>query len=278
MTRAAGSASAAAMAAASSSRRAGVMVLYSRARFRTLEQTPSAVSVRSVCMRHASPAGRGAVNCDDFGYGILSHPMRSSPRLPLHALAVILLIGPRPLLAMPLGDGHTMDGAAELESGKVALDQTDEKLDSRLRQVRGLRASGPLRAGPLRPPHWRRNGQVRVVVRVGNLDPATREALERAGLSLQHENAEDGLVEGWVAAGGVRAVAAVEGVRSVRPAERGETRVVGSGDAASRANLVRALRGFTGAGVRVGVISNGIDEKGDLPAVTVPPGASAGGG
>jgi subtilisin family serine protease len=179
---------------------------------------------------------------------------------------------------MPLDDGHTMDGAAELESGKVALDQTDQKLDSRLRQVRGLRASGPLRAGPLRPPHWRRNGQVRVVVRVGDLDPATREALEGAGLSIRHENAEDGLVEGWVAAGGVRAVAAVEGVRSVRPAERGEARVVGTGDAASRANLVRALRGFTGAGVRVGVISDGIDEPGDLPGVTVPPGASRGGG
>ena len=95
-----------------------------------------------------------------------------------------------------------MDGAAELQSGKAALDQTDQKLDSRLRVVRGLREDGALRNGPRRSPGWRRNGRVRVLVRVGDLVAATREALEAAGLSIERENVESGLVEGWVPAGG----------------------------------------------------------------------------
>src|SRR5262249_54248294 len=137
-------------------------------------------SVASAC-RHASPAGRGAVNCDDFGYGILSHPMRSASRLPLYyPLAVLLLVGARPLFAVPLADGQAMDGAAEGEGARAPPDQPDQKLDTRLRAVRGRRASGPPRGAPRRPPHWRRDGQVRVVVRVGDLDPATREALEGA--------------------------------------------------------------------------------------------------
>jgi len=178
-----------------------------------------------------------------------------------------------------------MDGAAELQSGKAALDQTDQKLDSRLRVVRGLREGGTLRNGPRRSPGWRRNGRVRVLVRVGDLDAGTRSALEDAGLSIERENAESGLIEGWVPAGGVRAVAAVDGVRSVRPAERGETRtVVSRGDAASLADQVRRLRGFTGTGVRVGVISDGVDgiagshASGELPAVSVPTGFAGSGG
>jgi subtilisin family serine protease len=203
--------------------------------------------------------------------------MRSVARLPLYPLAIPFLFlvgGGRPLFAMPLGDGHTMDGAAELESSKVGLDQTDQKLDSHLRAVQGLRASGPLRAGPARPPHWRRDGRVRVLVRVGALDAAIRSALESAGLSIERDDAASSLVEGWVPAAAVRAVAAVDGVRSVRPADRGETRVVKTGDHAARADSVRAL-GITGTGVRVGVISDGVDDRdaaqalGDLPAVSV---------
>jgi subtilisin family serine protease len=206
--------------------------------------------------------------------------MRSALPLTVWALVAVLLGGGRPLGATSLEDGRTMDGAAELESGKVALDQTDQKLDSRLRVVRGLRNTGSLRAGPRRAPGWQRNGRVRVLVRVGELDASTRAALEDAGLSIERENAEGALVEGWVAAGGVRAVAAVDGVRSVGPAERGETRLgtVSRGDVASRANLVRSTLGFTGAGVRVAVISDGVEglttsqSGGELPQVSVPAG------
>lgn len=211
--------------------------------------------------------------------------MRSALPLIVPALVLVLLAGAPPVGATSLEDGRTMDGAAELQSGKAALDQTDQKLDSRLRVVRGLReGGGTLRNGPRRSPGWRRNGRVRVLVRVDDLDAATREALEAAGLSIERENAEGALVEGWVPAGGVRAVAAVDGVRSVRPAERGETRVVSAGDAASLANQVRSKLGFTGAGVRVGVISDGVDSlavsagRGELPSTVLVPTGFAGTG
>src|SRR3954447_10970159 len=48
MTRTSESASASSMATASSSRSSGVMVLYSSARVRTIDRTPSSVSVRNV--------------------------------------------------------------------------------------------------------------------------------------------------------------------------------------------------------------------------------------
>jgi subtilisin family serine protease len=210
--------------------------------------------------------------------------MRSALPLTVWALAAVLMCGVRPLCATSLEDGRTMDGAAELESGKAALDQTDQKLDSRLRVVRGLRKDGVLRNGPRRAPGWRRNGRVRVLVRVGHLDASAREALEAAGLSIERENAEGALVEGWVAAGGVRAVAAVDGVRSIRPAERGETRVVSAGDTASLANQVRSKLGFTGASVRVGVISDGVDSlavsagNGELPSSVIIPSGFTGSG
>lgn len=210
--------------------------------------------------------------------------MRSALPLTVRALVLILLAGAPPLGATSLEDGRTMDGAAELQSGKAALDQTDQKLDSRLRVVRGLREGGALRNGPRRSPGWRRNGRVRVLVRVGDLVAATREALEAAGLSIERENVESGLVEGWVPAGGVRAVAAVDGVRSIRPAERGETRVTSAGDASSLASQVRSQLGFTGAGVRVGVISDGVDsraasiQRGELPATVLVPTGFAGTG
>src|SRR5262249_16719933 len=179
-----------------------------------------------------------------------------------------------------------MGGFDELHQGKVALDWADEKLDSRLRGVRGLRADGPLRAGPRKAPSWQRGGDVGVIVRLDALDDAVRAALADAGLTIVRESQQRALVEGWAPAGGLRAIAALDGVRSVQPADRGQTQQITSGgDAASRANLARQTLGVTGMGVRVGVISDGIDgfassrAAGELPAdQPVPAGCSGGSG
>src|SRR5262245_6253489 len=153
------------MASASSSRSAGVIVLYSRARVKTIEHTPSAISVRRVARgSQASPAGRGAVNRADFRYGTVPQPMRLAP-VPVVLLTLVLgSLTPVVGRAAALGEGTTMGGFDELHQGKVALDWADEKLDSRLRGVRGLRADGPLRAGPRKAPSWQRGGDVRVIV------------------------------------------------------------------------------------------------------------------
>ena len=180
--------------------------------------------------------------------------------------------------AIDLGAQPLNEGLRQLQEGRAALDSTDQRLDSRLRTLRGLAPNGRLRPGPRGGPAWRRQGWVHVQVRVQVLDDTTRSALARAGLSIEREDVANGLVEGWVPGASVRAVAGLDAVSSVRPVERGHTRigsVTSAGDAASRANQVRAL-GIDGTGVTVGVISDGLDSlaasqaSGDLPGVSVP--------
>src|SRR5262245_48213106 len=275
-----GSVSASSMAAASSSRRSGVMVLYSPGRASTIERTPSVVSVRRVFMSARSPGGWVAVNRSDFGYGIPGVSMR------LPAACILAVLATR-ALAVDLGAVPSLaPGLRTLEDDKAALDQADQRLDSRLRGLRGLAVDGRLRAGPRGGPAWRRNGWVHVLVRVERLDDGTRAALTGAGLSVQHEEQASGLVEGWMPAGAVRGLAGLSGVSSVRPVERGHTRVgsvTSAGVAAARADMVQGF-GIDGSGVRVGVISDGLDglaasrASGNLPDVTVPSGCGAGSG
>jgi subtilisin family serine protease len=203
--------------------------------------------------------------------------------------AILVLLAP--LLAtrahaIDLGAQPQNQGLRELQEGKAALDSTDQRLDSRLRTLHGLAPNGRLRPGPRGGPAWSRQGRLHVQVRVQVLDDATRSALGRAGLTIEREDVANGLVEGWVPAASVRAVAGLDAVSSVRPVERGHTRigsVTSAGDAASRANQVRAL-GIDGTGVTVGVISDGLDSlaasqaSGDLAGVSVPGGCSAGSG
>ncbi len=201
----------------------------------------------------------------------------------------LVAIAAPPDAADSLGDGTAIGGGlAELRAGKAALDRLDRKLDSRIRGVRGLRGSGPLRAGPRGTPPWRRGDRVRVLVRLDVLDDASRTALRDVGLAIERESPRRGLVGGWIPVGAVRALAALDAVRSVRPAERGHTRtgsLTSVGDRLSIAEEARRSFPVTGSGVRVGVISDGIDgvaasqATGDLPGPPeVPAGCSTGDG
>jgi subtilisin family serine protease len=192
--------------------------------------------------------------------------------------------------SLPVDQTAPATGSIGSDDTPAPLDPVDQKLESRLRRLREDRPRGPLRGGPGRRDAWWRGDDVRVLVRLEVLDDAARAALAGAGLRVLRESPERGLIEGWVASGGLRGLAALDGVRSVRPADRGETRigrVTSGGDTTTMgAATARAQFGVDGSGVRVGVVSDGIDgaaasrATGDLPpdGPVVPSGCEAGSG
>src|SRR5262249_27497222 len=112
------------------------------------------------------------------------------------------------------------------------------------------------------------------------------DALRARGLAIELVSHDFAIVQAWITPADLPAVADLDVVASITPVLPGFPQigaVTSEGDAASRANLVRA-QGYNGTGVTVGVISDGINSlasaqaTGDLGAVTVPPGCQAGSG
>jgi subtilisin family serine protease len=208
---------------------------------------------------------------------------RQATRLAAAAFSVLAL-GAAPA---PATEPAALARALLGEAGQVAplrasMGPAEQKVDSHVRRhawphatAQGLSAMSLLAS---RERAWRHAGRVRVVVKVGRTASSDRAMLETAGLEIEIVNDRFDLVQGWIAEGAVPALAALPVVRSISPAwpaRHSIGRVTSEGDAASRADQVRRL-GPDGAGVVVGVISDGIDSvaasraSGDLPAVTVP--------
>ena len=143
---------------------------------------------------------------------------------------------------------------------------------------------GEVVAALARSGHYARAGQrhravgtpavdlVEVYVRT---DPGVGSAALRPFLHrVSDEDAAAGLVAGWVAPGRVLDLAGVPSVREVRPVVRPRVRtgsVTSAGDTLLRAAELRNATGLSGAGIRIGVISDGVDHlrsaqaTGDLP-------------
>ena len=167
---------------------------------------------------------------------------------------------------------------------KRALTPAARKLDTRLRPL-AWPVRKPLPRSPLvaaAPMQHTADGRVRVYVRLESVEEDTLARLRGAGVEVERTDRAGSRVPALVDARQLRDLAALPSVLAVRPAERGRLRtgsVTSQGDAASRADLVRGL-GYDGSGTVVGIISDGIDHAasaqatGDLPAVTVPAGAS----
>jgi hypothetical protein len=83
------------------------------------------------------------------------------------------------------------------------------------------------------------------------------------GHGLRVELIHERVVQGWVPAGAIDAIAALDFVRQIRPpgyAIRNQSGAVDTaGNAVLRANEARASFGVTGAEVPVGVVSDGAD-------------------
>lgn len=135
--------------------------------------------------------------------------------------------------------------------------------------------------------HVSASGKIELVFHAaGAVGDAEVADLESLGAEIVAKLAWPGLIQAWVPSGQVEAAAALSWVVAVTPPDYGETNphpnnpIDSEGVPLHNADLAQA-QGITGAGVTVGVISNGVaslaqsQALGELPAVTV---LAAGGG
>jgi subtilisin family serine protease len=196
----------------------------------------------------------------------------------LGACALLALSGGAVRAAEPVRPPRVIRGSGP---PPPALAPGDEKLDSGLR---ALVAPEPLPAVqsptlvPL-PVTGMRGAEAHVYVRVDSASDDDLAHLAEAGLRADRVSLEHGLVRGWLDAADLRRLASVGVVRSITPVRPGVLRALvpdTAGDNAARGPQARAT-GFDGTGVKVGVISDGVDHLasiGDMPAGTgVPAGA-----
>jgi len=150
------------------------------------------------------------------------------------------------------------------------------KISSRLLPPR---TTGPLARGLVAaPPPLAADGRLHVYLDCSPLGSAELQKLQQAGVQIERIQMARGRVQARVDASALETLAGFWWVRAIRSVDRAVTRVgsvTTQGDAASRADALRA-QGLDGNGVVVGVISDGIDSlqaaqaTNDLPDVVVP--------
>ncbi len=119
------------------------------------------------------------------------------------------------------------------------------------------------------------SGNVEVYIHLASSDEAALQQVRDAVVRVEIENADHGIVQAWVTPQDLGTVASLGAVRRITPPDYAYTKKgsrLTEGDTAHRANLARTFGGLTGDGVKVGVISDGVDAwhtaraRGDLPA------------
>jgi hypothetical protein len=113
-------------------------------------------------------------------------------------------------------------------------------------------------------------GAIQVYVVLGEFRPEHVARLQALGLRLEIALPEFRLVQGWLPAGAVDAVAALDFVRQIKPpgypVRKGAGAVTTEGDALLAGPAARDQFHVSGAGVKVGVISDGVEHLGDAVA------------
>jgi hypothetical protein len=168
-----------------------------------------------------------------------------------------------------------LDPVASLRGIRAARG-SNAKIQSRLLAPRTAAPSaGGLVAAP---PPLAADGSLHVYLDCSPLGANELSKLWQAGARIERIHMARGLVQAWVDPSALQALAGFSWVRAIRSVDRAVARtgsITTQGDAASRADVLRA-RGVDGAGVIVGVISDGIDSlaaaqaTGDLRDVVVP--------
>ena len=140
-------------------------------------------------------------------------------------------------------------------------------------EIDDRRDGGPQLDEPVR---FDTSARVQVYVYVNGARSGDITVLKDRGLLVELVNEEDGIVQGWTAAGDITAIAELDFVRRISLPDYAIPQagsVTSEGDLISRTGLLRGVSGLTGAGVKVGVISDGVNARataqftGDLPAV-----------
>ncbi len=118
------------------------------------------------------------------------------------------------------------------------------------------------------------NGDLHVYVHVDQVNESTVQSLQAAGLSVQNSNEGMGVVQGWVNYASLDTLAAMQGVSRISAPAYAITNTGGintAGDGILNADDLRSQMSVTGSGVKIGVISDGldhwddVDDTGDLP-------------
>lgn len=155
------------------------------------------------------------------------------------------------------------------------------KIDSVLTDVMG-RAKTSAKPSELSSPLAKVDGTgaVQVYVCVTDCSKATLQGLAAAGLKVELVNAELKMIQGWIAISALKTLAdnpLVTGVRTPGYRKLRAGAVMTEGDAVIKASYPR-LSGDRGAGIKIGLISDGVNSRaaaqatGDLPAtITIDP-------
>ena len=119
------------------------------------------------------------------------------------------------------------------------------------------------------------NGNLHVYVHVDQVNDSVVQSLQLAGLSVQNSNEGMGVIQGWVNYASLDALAAMQGVSRISTPTYAITDTGGintAGDGILNADDLRTEMSVTGDGVKIGVISDGldhwanVDDTGDLPS------------
>ena len=117
-------------------------------------------------------------------------------------------------------------------------------------------------------------GNVQVYIHLENTDESTLKRLRDLGANIEVTYSDGNVLQAWVPVSALDQIAALDAVQEITSPDYGVAEagsVTTEGDAIHRADLVRAFSGLTGKGVKVGVISDGVDARhtargrGDLP-------------
>jgi subtilisin family serine protease len=176
-------------------------------------------------------------------------------------------------------EGQELRAVREIRSSGAATSEPSRKIVSRLRvlmadfRVQGItNESAPADVSRRFSSEFLKvdkAGRVQVDVSVSDTSEASLDTLRGHGLDIEIVNHEFMRVQGWVPVEKLEALAGEAAVKRIRPPSYGRSRkgaarqtrigsVNSQGDVIHRCDQARAM-GYTGAGVKVGVVSDGVD-------------------